>query len=324
VERIHAEIDVPNLDVSGYYDHCNGSMAHLGLMQQEARTEEARTGSKLIVGPWNHGGLGKRRQGATDFGPAAEIDLELVMIRWFDHWLKGLQNGVENDPTVRYHVMGSGTWKSAPTWPPELPARSYYLGADGMLVDAPGDEPDADTYRYDPVDPVPTLWSRALFTEPSDRRALEHRDDILIYRTPPLDADVEVVGYPSVTLFVTSSAVDTDFFARLVDEFPGDGPAMEVSYGMVRTRHRNSFDREEFLTPGEVTELRIDLGPTACRFVARHRIRLEITSSDFPNHDRNHNTGRDDLEDTELRVAEQRVFFGGKHASYLSVPVDPS
>ena len=168
---------------------------------------------------------------------------------------------------------------------------------------------------------MPTLWTREWFTGPADRRRLEGRDDILCYRSEPLSDAVEIAGYPEVVLFVSSSAPDTDFFARLVDEHPPGGPAPEMCYGMVRARHRNSLDVEELLTPGDVVELRIRMGPTACRFEPGHRIRLEITSSDFPNHDRNHNTGKNDLADTELVVATNAVHHSAAHPSRLVLPV---
>ena len=328
--EVHKEVEVPNLDFSGWYDHCGGTMAHLGLMQENARTEVARTQTRLIIGPWNHPGLGQRRIGDIDFGPQAGLDLSDLIIRWFDCWLKGLDNGIEQEPALRYFVMGSGRWKSADTWPPAgMDEAVYYLHSqgdagqvrgDGRLErEAPGEEP-GDRYTYDPRDPVPTLWTRQLFTVPADRRVLEHRQDILYYRSPPLEEEVEVVGYPEVVLYASSSALDTDFFARLVDEAPG-GPALEVSYGMVRARHQHSLDREDLLVPGAITEFRIRLGPTACRFLQGHRIRLEITSSDFPNHDRNHNTGRNDLEDIELVAAEQKVYHAAGCASQLILPV---
>ncbi|MCK5381268.1 MAG: CocE/NonD family hydrolase, partial [Candidatus Latescibacteria bacterium] len=295
-------------------------------MQKNARTDVARKQTKLILGPWNHGGLGKRKIGEIDFGPQAELDLPDLIIRWFDHWLKGLDNGVDREPPVRYFVMGSAKWKRATRWPPDgMREAFYYLASegcaaqvegDGRLTTEPPEEASCDAYTYDPNDPVPTLWARALFTVPSDRRQLEYRQDMLYYRTPPLEEDVEVVGYPEVALYASSSAPDTDFFARLVDEAP-DGPALEVCYGMVRATHRHSLDREEFLTPGEVTEFWIKLGATACRFLKGHRIRLEITSSDFPNHDRNHNTGRNDLADTELVAAQQKIYHSAQHPSRL-------
>jgi len=298
-EDVHGEVEVPNLDFSGWYDHCNDTMRHLAKMQRHARTEAARTQTKLVAGPWNHPGLGKRQIGDIDFGPQAELDLSQLIIRWFDYWLRGVANGVEEEPAVRYFTMGSNQWKSAPTWPPErgiLPRR-FELRSDGdggrpdgggrleeVLLGAADGEADAsdghggaDTYDYDPRNPVPTLWGKAWFTSPADRRVLEGRHDILYYRTAPLEDEVEIVGYPEVVLYASSSAPDTDFFARLVDEHPPEeggasegtpafGPALEISYGMVRARHRHSLDREDLLVPGEVTEFRIQLGPTACCF----------------------------------------------------------
>jgi len=331
LSEIHREVKVPNLDFSGWYDHCSGTIGHLAGMQKNARTEVARTQTKLVIGPWNHRNLGKRRIGEIDFGPQAELDIDDLIIRWFDHWLKGLDNGINREPAVRYFVIGSAKWKAADAWPPEgMDEVVYYLSSSGnagqaessglLMQEFPGEEP-CDMYTYDPNDPVPTLWTRELFTVPSDRRSLEYRQDILYYRTPPLEQDVEVVGYPEVVLYASSSAPDTDFFARLVDEHP-KGPALEVCYGMVRARHRNSLDREELLTPGEITMFRIKLGPTACRFLKGHRIRLEITSSDFPNHDRNHNTGRNDLTDTKLVAAQQKIFHSTNYLSRLILTVD--
>ena len=331
-DEVHQEVEVPNLDFSGWDDHCNGTMAHLGLMQRNGRTELAREQTKLIIGPWNHPGLGQRRIGDIDFGPAAHLDLTDLIIRFFDRWVKGIENEVDAEPPVRYFTMGTGEWKQAETWPPEgLQEAVYYLHSGGQAQGAagdgrldemePGDERE-DCYRYDPQDPVPTLWTRDLFTVPADRRQLDHRCDILCYRSEPLVQEVEVVGYPSLVLFATSSASDTDFFARLVDEDPA-GQALEICYGMVRARHRNGLEREDLIEPGAVIEYRISLGATAICFQAGHRIRLEVTSSDFPNHDRNHNTGRNDLTDAEFIVAEQQVHHSASHASRLLVPIAP-
>ena len=315
----HREVEVPNLDFSGWYDHCGGTMGHLAGMQKNGRTELARTQTKLVLGPWSHSGLGRRKIGEIDFGPQAEVDLDDLTIRWFDRWLKGLDNGVDREPAVRYFVMGSGRWKSARTWPPEGGKESaFHLAASGTLSPEVPREDSAAAYSYDPADPVPSLCTKKIFTVPSDRRALDHRQDILRYRTPPLAEDVEIVGYPRVVLYASSSAPDTDFFARLVDEHP-DGPALDVCYGMVRARHRHSLDCEEFLTPGEIAEFDIRLGATACRFLKGHRIRLEITSSDFPVHDRNHNTGLNDLADARLAVAHQKVFQSARRRSRLIV-----
>jgi len=316
----HKDVEVPNLDFTGWYDHCC-SIAHHVHMRQVGRTALAREQQKIIIGPWNHTGLGTRKIGDVDFGPDAQVDKEDLMVRWFDRWLKGIANDVEQWPPVRYFVMGANRWKHSDTWPPAGFAESaFHLRSGGVLAADPPAEERPDEYVYDPVDPVPTLWSAALFTVPSDRRKLNHRRDILRYQTPPLEQDVECVGCPQVVLDAASSARDTDFFARLVDVHP-DGLALDVSVGMVRARYRHGFEREAPLTPGEVVAYRIKLGPTAIRFLKGHRIQLEITSSDFPNCDRNHNTGRDDFTDPELVPARQSIHHSSRFASRLVLPV---
>ena len=332
-DTVHAEVEVPNLDFSGWFDHCNDSMRHLQLMQRNSRTEMARRGTRLVCGPWNHPGLGQRRIDDVDFGPQAQLDLPDVIRRWFDYWLKGIDNGTSADQAVRYFVMGdtSKPWRSADTWPPAhtMPTE-WSLHSQGDARHGTGDGRldsttttsgvDYDEFEYDPSNPVPTLWSKAWFTGPGDRRRLEYRRDILCYRSDELTAPVEIAGYPVATLHVSSTAPDTDFFARLVDEDP-DGSAAEVCYGMVRLRHRHGLDTDEPVAPGTVVEVCIELGPTACCFAPSHRVRLEITSSDFPNHDRNHNTGRDDLADVELALATNRVHHIASQPSTLVLPV---
>lgn len=333
-DTVHADVDVPNLDFSGWYDHCNDSMRHLQLMQNNGRSEAARTGTRLVCGPWNHPGLGKRHIDDVDFGPQAELELPDVILRWFDYWLKGIDNGIAAEPTVRYFVMGDTEkpWRSADTWPPPDTSQTEWSlasqgdarhgSAGGQLVTTGATGADFDEFVYDPTNPVPTLWSKAWFTGPGDRRRLEYRQDILCYRSDVLTSPVEIAGYPVVELHVSSSAADTDFFARLIDEDP-DGPAAEISYGMVRLRHRGGLQTDDLVPPDTVVTVRIELGPTACCFAAGHRIRLEITSSDFPNHDRNHNTGGNDLVDVELMSATNRVYHSPTQPSTLLLPVLP-
>jgi len=325
------EIEVPNLDIVGWFDHCNDSIEFHGTMVREGRTERARAGQRLVIGPWSHSSRGKRKQGGVDFGPGAELDLVKTELRWFDHWLKGEANGVGSDAPVKIFVMGVNRWRDEREWPPaRAKSRNLFLhssgrantpAGDGRLVD---ETPEAafDTYDYDPRDPVPTLWSPAMFTLPADQSPLAQREDILVYQTDPLPEAMEVTGYPEVVLYAASSAPDTDFFARLIDVAP-DGGNRDLAMGMVRTRYRNGLDQAKPVPPGEIAEYRIRLRPTSNEFQAGHRIRLDLTSSDFPNYDRHHNTAADPNADAELRVAKQTVHHGGPRASRLILPVIP-
>jgi putative CocE/NonD family hydrolase len=326
------EITVANLDVVGWYDHCNGDMLLYRTMVERGRTEAARRGQRIVIGPWSHSARGERRYGDIDFGPEAVVDIAALEIRWFDHWLKGKSNGVESEAPVRLFVMGANRWRDEREWPLRRarPMRLFLGGsgrangpsADGRLVaDAPA-RPAEDHFRCDPRDPVPSLHGQALFTMSTDQRPLASRADILVYQTEPLDADVEVTGNPEVELFAASSAPDTDFFARLIDVAP-DGLARDVALGMVRARYRHSRSDPEPLTPGTITRFAIRLGATANLFRAGHCIRLDVTSSDFPNYDRNHNTAADPNADPTLRVADQTVYHGSGHASQLILPRIP-
>lgn len=314
----HAQIEVPNLDYTGWFDHCY-SAHHLPSMQQRARTDVARTQSKVVIGPWTHGGRGAREAGGFDFGETAEVDMHGEIVRWFDHWLKGEPNGVDADPAVRYFVMATGEWKHAPTWPPPDPRKmALHLSCHGELTEQPGSgQPDA--YTNDPVDPVPTIWSAGLTQEPYDRGRLDNRSDILRYRTAPLEADIEIAGHPVVTLFAATTAPDVDFFVHLIDEDPA-GSALEVCHGMIRARYRNGLDRPSLIEPGDVLQYEIKLSATAVRFRAGHRIRLEIASSYFPMYARNHQTGGDDLFETDLQPATQTIHHDAQHPSRITLP----
>jgi putative CocE/NonD family hydrolase len=265
---------------------------------------------------------GRRKQGPFDFGPAAEVDIGGLLLRWFDRWLRGIDNGLDREPAVRYFVMGANTWKGAEAWPPPgAQPVTRFLGSGGSLELQPrGEEESADSYTADPNDPVPSLCEPAMFTMPTDRRRLDQRSDILRYVSEPLERDVEIAGCPEVVLHVASTAPDTDFFARLADDSP-NGPALELCYGMMRARYRGGLEKEQLLVPGETVEIRIKLGPTACRFLKGHRIRLEICGADFPLHDRNHQTGGNDLFESELKVATHTVFHTAALPSRLILPV---
>lgn len=315
------DIQVPNLDVSGWYDHCNGSIKHLPGMQNHGGSELARAQARLVLGPWNHTTRGQQKTGEIDYGPIAAMDLTSLYIRWFDHWLKDLPNEVPQWPSVQYFVMGEDKWSSSSTWPPpEATPQHWYLSGDDGLATEPEDESRSTSYTYDPRDPVPTLWTPDLFTVPADCRQLDHRQDILRFTSQPLAKPLTIAGYPEARFFAASSALDTDFFVRLIDVEP-EGMARDLCHGMVRARHRHGLDQEDLLEPGDVTEFQLRLGAIAHCFRPGHRLRVDITSSDFPNYDRNHNTGGNDLFETTLKRAHQAIFWGADQPSQLTLPV---
>lgn len=325
------DIAVPNIDIVGWFDHCNDSIEFFGTMRRVGKSAAARDGQRLIIGPWSHATAGHRKQGDLDFGPEAELDLPALQVRWFDHWLKGNGAGSAPGAPVRIFIMGANRWRDESEWPlRRSQPRTLHLSSNGpantpagtgRLVDRPASE-GVDGYRYDPRNPVPTLWSAAKFTLPADQRPLADRRDILVYQSEPLAEPLEVTGYPEVVLYVATSTPDTDIFARLIDVAP-DGTARDIAMGMVRARFRDGLDRPKLLIPGEVTEFRIRLRPTANEFQTGHRIRLDVTSSDFPNFDRNHNTSADQNADARLVTADIRLFHGLEKNSRLMLPVIP-
>lgn len=324
-DTVYPQLEMPNLDVTGWYDHCL-SIAHVAGMQQFGGSEVARQHTKVIIGPWNHPNRGERRLGDIDFGPNAEVDLWGMRLQWFDHWIKGLENDVESWPAVQYFVMGINEWRATESWPPPSQFQNWYLrgqteGSSGALTpDAKTPTVTKDHYDYDPYDPLPTQWPDTLITQVTDRSKFAHRADVLRYRSATIEKEITIAGDPEVVLFAQSSAPDTDFFVWLADEAP-DGTAMEITSGMVRARHRNGLDQCEFLQPGQTTEFQLQLRPTAHCFLPGHRLRVEISSSDFPNFDRNHNTGGDDLRETTMCIAHQTILHGGDYPTRIILPI---
>ena len=324
------DIAVPNLDIIGWYDHCNGSIDMHQATRKHGFTKVARENQRLIIGPWSHSGRGARKVGKFDFGPDAALDTAQEEIRWFDYWLKGEDNGVADESPVRIFIMGANRWRNEPEWPPRrAESQTLYLSSGGHANTPSGDgalgntrpkRAGLDRFVYDPRDPVPTLWTEAMFTVPADQRPHAKRQDILVYQTEPLAEVVEVTGYPEVVLHAASSAPDTDFFARLIDVAP-DGSSRDVASGMVRARYRKGLDKSRLLEPGTAAKFVIRMGPTANEFQPGHRIRLDITSSDFPNYDVNHNTAADQNVDATRVTALQTIHHGGWLSSRLILPV---
>ena len=344
--EIYQKTRVPVLNIGGWYDNfLYHTLANYTGLKQHGGSKLARRQSRLIVGPWAHvnfPGMFRER----DYGPQAtmdSIDLTGRQLRWFDRWVKGEDNGVDREEKrVLLFVMGADEWREETDWPlPDTEYRPYYLHSggrantlqgDGLLsVGLPGDEP-SDIYEYDPLNPVPTVGGAILLEEqpgtfrfntgPLDQRMVEARGDVLCYTSPPLEQALEVTGPVELVLYVSSSALDTDFTGKLVDVYP-DGRAEILCDGLLRARYRHSLAEPAMLEPGQVYELHISLEATSNLFQAGHRIRLDISSSNFPRFDRNTNTGGPIFTESaaNVKTARNTVYHDRQYPSRLVLPV---
>jgi putative CocE/NonD family hydrolase len=342
IEAQHHKVAVPALNVGGWYDiFLGGTIRNYLGMRRNGQTSEARQYQHLVIGPWKHGLPLSSVSGDMAFGVMAEsvaMDFEGVQLRWYDHWLKGIDNGVRQDAPVRLFIMGANIWRDEQEWPlARTQYTRYYLhsrgqanslrGDGGLSPEAPGMEPP-DRFLYDPRHPVPTrggalcCWPGALPQGAYDQTPIENRADVLVYTTPPLTEDMEVTGPVSVTLYAVSSAVDTDFTAKLVDVHPS-GFAQNLTDGIIRARYRQSTASPELIEPGKVYAYTIDLWATSNVFKAGHCIRLEISSSNFPRFDRHPNTGGELATETILLPAIQTIHHDGTYPSHVTLPIIP-
>jgi putative CocE/NonD family hydrolase len=288
--------------------------------------------ARLIIGPWGHNQ--NPRMPEADFGPSSVLPLRRMEADWFDAWLR--QSTPPAPSGVLYFLMGAGEWLESETWPPEgVEAQEWFLvsegsanslAGDGRLTDKPAAEEFTDRYEYDPRKAVPTVGGatccnfKLLPWGPLDQRPVEGRRDVLVYTTPPLREPLEVTGDVRAVLYVSSSAADTDFTAKLVAVEP-DGPARILADGLTRLRYREGVERSVAYRTGTAVEVEIDLGPTAYRFSPGEAVRLEVSSSNFPKFDRNLNTGRLLAAETQMRTARQAVYHGPDRPSRLILPV---
>jgi uncharacterized protein len=334
-ETLYEQTMVPALTIAGWFDlFLTEDLTYYQRMKQQAGNELARHQQHLIIGPWSHGnfqsGFPERHFGEA--GAAKEMLTDL-QIRWYDHWLKGIDNQVEQEKPVRLFVMGANIWREEEAWPlPDTRYCPYYLHNDGHANRAAGDgtlspepphqEPE-DSYRYDPQHPVPTVGGAILgLAGPCDQCQVEAREDVLCYTTSPLLRPLEVTGPLALVLYVSSSAVDTDFTGKLVDVSP-DGRAESLTDGILRARYRDSLVHPTLMKPGQVYALHLDLGATSNVFRTGHRIRLEVSSSNFPRFDRNTNTGgmiATESEGASLQ-AINRVYHSDAFPSHLVLPL---
>ena len=337
VEEMFEKISVPAHTLGGWFDiFSQGTLRGYVGMSQKGGNEKARRGSNIVIGPWGHGP--SRKFGALDFGPTADVDALTVQLRWYDYWLKGMDNGLATEPPVKLFVMGRNEWVYEREYP--LARTSYrpmYFtsggnaatsGGDGRLTwDKPGAAATPDRFRYDPNDPVPSLGGNnccgtPTAAGPQDQRPIEGRKDVLVYTSEPLADELEVTGPVKVVLYAASDAVDTDFVAKLADVYP-DGSSYNMAEGIVRARYRDSLSKPAPLEPGRVYRFEIDLVGTSVAFQKGHRIRVHVTSSHFPQFDRNPNTGDRFGTSASVRVAQQTVHHDAERPSHILLPVIP-
>jgi putative CocE/NonD family hydrolase len=371
VDHVAEYKDIPVYHLTGWFDSNLG-----GTSLNWIALSKTKHNQKLIIGPGWHGGASHTNAGEAEFGPSARIDPDHLTSHWFDHWLKGIDNGVDREAPVRLFIMGDGDghktsdgrifvggrWRDESEWPPKRAIQtSYYLHSNGVLSpEKPSNEPPT-SYEFDPQHPVPTIGGniaahygphhntierpgdsgnlleqgpydqrcRAELWNCDDTRPLSARNDVLVFETEPLKEDVEVTGPLSVKLWASSTAPDTDFTAKLLNvyppsnDFPG-GFDLGVQDGIIRARYRNSLEYAELMKPGDVYQISIDVYPTAMIFKKGHRIRLDISSSNFPRFDVNPNTGEPLNDNRRSVIAVNTIYHDDRHPSQIVLPIVPA
>ncbi|MCC6591214.1 MAG: CocE/NonD family hydrolase [Bryobacterales bacterium] len=336
-EEVMDQIGIPVHTFGGWFDiFSQGTLRGYAIMSKKGATETARKGSNMVIGPWGHGS--SRKFGDLDFGEHGHVDAHALELRWFDFWLKGMQNGLDKDPPVKLYVMGRNQWSGE--WEYPLARTQYkkmFLSSNGHAATARGDgklgwaapNSDAkDVYKYDPNNPVPSLGGNNCCGTPTpagpkDQRPLEGRNDILVYTSDFLTEPVEVTGPVKLVLYASTDVRDTDWVAKLVDVYP-DGRALSMAEGIMRARYREGTDKPKLVEPGKVLEYVVDMVGTSVEFQKGHRIRVDVTSSHFPQFDRNPNTGENFGTSSVVKVATQTVHHSPAYQSHLLLPVIPA
>jgi hypothetical protein len=321
----------------GWFDiFSQGTLRGYVGMSQKGATDTARKGSHIVIGPWGHGA--SQKYGALDFGPHANVDALPLQVRWYDYWLQGIDDGFTSEPPVKLYVMGRNEWVYEREYPlARTQYKPLYFASggnanssrgDGRLTwDKPAGASSPDRFRYDPDDPVPSLGGNNCCGTPTpagpmDQRPIEGRRDVLVYDSDVLSEEVEATGPVKVVLFASSDAVDTDFVAKLVDVHP-DGASYNMAEGILRARYRDSLTAPSPLKPGQVYRMEIDLVGTSVAFRKGHRIRVHVTSSHFPQFDRNPNTGAPFGTTKQVKVAQQTIHHDAERPSHVLLPVIP-
>jgi uncharacterized protein len=338
IEANYARIQVPAYHIGAWYDiFLAGTLRNFNGLKAGAGVEFARNQQRLLVEIGGHAG-GGRKIGDVDFGENAPWDETGLMLRWYDYLIKNVNNGLEKEKPVRVFTMGTNEWRDFDAWPPPgAQTQRMYLHSEGKANGSAGDgtlsagvagkNEAADSYVYDPANPVQTRGgplccrSDLLAPGPKEQSDIEKRNDVLVYSTEPLAQNLEVTGPVTVELYVKSSAEDTDFTAKLTDVWP-NGFAQNLTDGILRMRYRDSHETPELMKPGEIYKITVDLAATSNVFLAGHRMRLEISSSNYPRFDRNLNTGDADIAHaTRKLAATNTILHDAAHPSAVVVSV---
>ncbi len=335
-------VKVPVLDVEGWYDaFLAGGVENFTGVVAHGGSAEARTDQRLVIGPWDHVNWGRATSDPAPMlrgiGAVGDSPINELMLAWFDHFLKDRANGVSGQPRVDYFLMGANRWKSATSWPlPQTVWTRYYLSGEGGLPDRRGVlttslgavETTPDVYTYNPADPAPSMGGHSCCSAlkgpqgPYDQTPVEQRSDVLVYSSEPLSSDTEITGPLNVDLWASSSAPDTDFTAKL-DVVKPDGVVVNLNNGILRTAFRDSLSSPRAAEPGVPYEYQIAVWPTSYLFRAGERIRLEISSSDYPQFAPNPNTGKPFGQSTDMQPATQTILHDAAHPSSVVLPIIP-
>ncbi len=336
-ENLYEKVQVPIMQITGWFDGSSGiSLYNYNQVKRMSKNEIGKNNQRIIIGPWSHFFNVSSTVGSINFGENSVIDLDNMVLRWFDKWLKDIPNGIEKEAPLFLFLMGKNEWREVTEWPlPNTKYVSYYLHSSGsanslngsgkLSIEVPDNELP-DTYIYDPADPTPAITDGENMTlaasGPEDIRHIENREDVLTYTSPILKKDLEVTGDVSFTLYVSTSAPETDFIVRLLDVHPnGKSYSVYCTYtGGMSTRCVQSY--EDGPNGEKILKLESGLMPTSQLFLAGHRIRIDICSAAFPLV-RNLNTGKDYARGTEINVANQVIYHDHKYASHIVLPVVP-
>jgi uncharacterized protein len=329
----YEHMTVPALFVSGWYDNLLHEQFKCFCGWRTGARPDACRQSRIVVGPWSHFDIGSRVVADVDYGPDAEVDLIDLQMRWYDGILGRHIESVQAPRPVEVFFTGANAWAGFDEWPPrEAAERPLYLRSDGAANGAQGDgrlswnradDEPVDRFVYDPSHPVPTVGGQTMFADqagPRDRAEVERREDVLVYTSAVLDRPLTICGDVTLRLFASSTGLDTDFTATLVD-VDADGVPRIICEGIIRARYRESVVTPSLLHPGEVYEYEISLWERAHVFEGGHQVRCEVSSSNFPRFDRNLNTGGDVVDGCEWQTAEQEVWHDRVRASSLLLPV---